>query len=70
MAMMENSMSLDEEFMHNETDKQNLLDDQCDLESCKKMYRNKEIDLIEYMDKTTQTPEYKRLKEKFNEKFN
>ena len=44
-------------------DDKNLLDDQCDLLTIKDQYKHGEIDIVEYMERTTKTPQYKRLKE-------
>jgi len=58
-------MSLDNLFMHKVESDQKLLDDQCDLLESKELYKNGDIDLIEYMERTTHSREYKRLKENY-----
>jgi len=61
--------NLDQMYEDKCRDNQNLLDDQCDLLTIKDQYKSGEIDIVEYMERTTKTPEYKRLKEKFNEQL-
>jgi len=57
------AMSLDQMYDDKCQDDQSLLDDQCDLLTIKDQYKHGEIDLVEYMEKTTKTPEYQILKE-------